>query len=276
MTKARSDLGRPGWSRALTEATDERVARMAAAMRVAAQRRTPWALGKTAATHPGIARGAAKRLGVPRGRYRRKQDDPLRVLHSSIPAEGLVSDQQRKPYAYLLGIYLGDGYLAGIPRSCALVVACDASYTEIIERCSKTMSELHPLRRVRRSKVMRGCVVLTSSGWRWLALFPHHGKGRKHERRIELRDWQREIIAEWPIDFIRGLIESDGCRSIRRQDGKDYPFYSFNNRSEDILQLFGWACDLIGVHYTRPRIDCISIARRKDVAALDLAIGPKR
>jgi hypothetical protein len=39
-------------------------------------------------------------------------------------------------------------------------------------------------------------------------------------------------------------------------NGKDYPAYSFDNRSEDILTLFTWACGLA----------------RADVAKLDAAL----
>jgi len=49
------------------------------------------------------------------------------------------------------------------------------------------------------------------------------------------------------MNFVRGCIESDGCRHRRIVNGKDYPAYSFDNRSEDILTLFTWACGLIGI-----------------------------
>jgi hypothetical protein len=70
-------------------------------------------------------------------------------------------------------------------------------------------------------------------------------------------------------------IDSDGCRSIRRQDGHEYPFYSFDNRSSDIIGFLCWACDLVGVHYTRPKATTVSIARRADVAFLDQVLERK-
>jgi hypothetical protein len=42
--------------------------------------------------------------------------------------------------------------------------------------------------------------------WPWL--FPQHGPGPKHQRRIDLADWQREIVAEHPDPFVRGLFAS--------------------------------------------------------------------
>lgn len=247
---------------------------MTAAMRVVLHGRTPWALGRTAATNPSIARGVAKRRGVRRGPYRRHLE-ALAMADPSFDGSSLVAADQLDAYAYMLGMYLGDGYLSGIPGFCRLEVALDAKYPALIERCAEAMRILRPDVKVARSREKDGCVVLTSYGWRWLGLFPHHGRGRKHLRKIELREWQRGIVRRRPYEFIRGLIESDGCRSVRRQDGKDYPFYSFNNRSQDIIEMFCWACDLVGLHYTRPRPDCVSIARRRDVADMDRMVGRK-
>jgi len=137
------------------------------------------------------------------------------------------------------------------------------------------MQSLYPEHKVARLVTKANCVVVYSYGWRWLALFPHHGPGHKHERKIELRAWQRDIIRESPLQFIGGLIDSDGCRSVRRQDGREYPFYSFDNRSDDIIGFFSWACDLIGIHYTRPKQTTVSIARRPDVAFLDRSLSRK-
>jgi hypothetical protein len=38
--------------------------------------------------------------------------------------------------------------------------------------------------------------------------------GPKHQRRIVLENWQREIVERCPGDFARGLFHSDGCRTI--------------------------------------------------------------
>jgi hypothetical protein len=104
-------------------------------------------------------------------------------------------------------------------------------------------------------------------------LFPQHGRGRKHTRRIVLESWQREIIDWYPEDFLRGCIESDGSRHRRIVNGKNYPAYSFCNKSEDILALFTQACDLVGVRWRRANAMVISIARRPDVARLDAMFG---
>lgn len=243
---------------------------MAAAMRG----RKGWALGKSAATSDGIARGVAKRLGVRRGMYHGHRQALEMASISFIGGDLLVHDQ-RSPYVYLLGMYLGDGYLAGLPQRCRFEIACDAKYSGIIRSLERAMRTVSPYRTVASLRAKENCVRVYSYGWRWLALFPHHGPGRKHERKIELRDWQQVLVDEFPLEFLRGLIHSDGCRTVRRQDGKEYAFYSFDNRSEDILAMFCRACDSVGVRYTRPKSTTVSVARRPDVAFLDQEIGPK-
>jgi intein-encoded DNA endonuclease-like protein len=111
-------------------------------------------------------------------------------------------------------------------------------------------------------------------------LFPQHGPGLKHERRIELEPWQREITHAYPREFIRGLINSDGCRftnPVRHGDRLyTYPRYLFSNVSEDIKRLFCEHLDLLGIAWRRLGAKNISVARCEAVAALDEFVGPKR
>jgi hypothetical protein len=39
-----------------------------------------------------------------------------------------------------------------------------------------------------------GCTEVTSFSKHWPCLFPQHGPGKKHERRIELTPWQQELV----------------------------------------------------------------------------------
>jgi len=123
-----------------------------------------------------------------------------------------------------------------------------------------------------------GCVDVSSYWNHWPCLFPQHGPGRKHERRIQLTGWQQRIVDAHPRRFLRGLIHSDGCRVTNRVwAGKyAYPRYSFTNNSGEILQLLRSACDAIGVPHRDSKWNTVSIARREGVAALDAFIGPKR
>jgi hypothetical protein len=118
------------------------------------------------------------------------------------------------------------------------------------------------------------------SGWKyWTSLFPQHGPGRKHTRTIALAVWQTRIVEAYPGAFLRGLIHSDGWRGINRVRVKgrayEYPRYQFSNRSDDIRQLFVYACELLGVAWRSWGRYHISVARRDAVALLDRFVGPK-
>ena len=60
------------------------------------------------------------------------------------------------------------------------------------------------------------CTYVKSVSKHWPCLFPQHGPGRKHERRIELEAWQQEIVNGHPGDFARGRLHSHGCWLINR------------------------------------------------------------
>jgi hypothetical protein len=100
---------------------------------------------------------------------------------------------------------------------------------------------------------------------------------QKHERSIDLTDWQLDLVARWPEKLLRGLIHSDGCRFLNTgRGGWCWPRYGFSNRSDDIRRIFCHACKLLGVHWTTAGKRTIYVSRKADVAKLDRFIGPKR
>ncbi len=117
----------------------------------------------------------------------------------------------------------------------------------------------------------------------WPCLFPQHGPGRKHHRKIELHQWQFVIAQKYPGELARGLFHSDGWRGVNRvrrrlADGDrwyEYPRYLFGNESRDILRLCGETLDQLGVAWRFSRPNAISVARREAVARLDEVVGPK-
>jgi len=57
--------------------------------------------------------------------------------------------------------------------------------------------------------------IRVTSFWKaWPLFFPQHGPGSKLDRKIELVEWQQEIVDERPKAFIRGLVHSDGSRCL--------------------------------------------------------------
>ncbi len=234
--------------------------------------RSSWSAGRTAATDPRLAAMAAKNRGRIRGPYKTVNGRP-RSETMTCPVLPMPSESE-SDYAYLLGLYLGDGHIAKMRRTWVLRIYLDKRQPNIIERCLSAVARVNPYHKVGR-QTRPSVTIVRSYGECWLSLFPQHGAGRKHERPIVLAEWQREIVERWPRPFMRGLIESDGCRYDRMVNGVAYPAYEFTNRSVDILALFCWTCDLLDVHYTRPSPFDVSIARRADVARLDAFIGPK-
>ena len=128
------------------------------------------------------------------------------------------------------------------------------------------------------------CVRVSSASKRWPEAFPQHGPGRKHKRRIELADWQREVVDRFPREFLRGLLHSDGCRTVNRfstllPSGRvaeySYPRWFFSNRSADIRGLFCEYCERLGIRWTQSNPRNISVSHRKSVALLDSFVPAK-
>jgi hypothetical protein len=122
----------------------------------------------------------------------------------------------------------------------------------------------------------QGCVDVYSFSKHWPCLFPQHGPGRKHERKIELTRWQQDLVDLDPRPLLRGLLHSDGCRVLNWVNGTPYPRYHFINRSEDIRAIFGRGCDALGIAWRPHNRWSLSVARRDSVALLDAFVGAKR
>jgi hypothetical protein len=181
------------------------------------------------------------------------------------------------PYTYLLGLYLGDGCLSAGPREVyRLRIACAERYPGLIAQCERAMAEVLPNKVNRTRKRNERCWDVYSCSKHWPCLFPQHGPGRKHERRIELTVWQQELVDQDPRPLIRGLLHSDGCRVLNWVNGTAYPRYHFSNVSADIRGIFGRACDQLGIEWRPNNRWNLSVARRGSVALLDEFVGPKR
>jgi hypothetical protein len=178
-------------------------------------------------------------------------------------------------YAYLLGLYLGDGYISsGRRRVWRLRITLDAKYPGIIEQCALAMEAVLPGKRAYRFR-RKGCVEVSMYSKHWTCFFPQHGPGRKHHRRIKLEPWQQTLVQRESERFLLGLIHSDGSRTIANDRGRPSTRYHFSNRSEDIRQLFCAALDRIGVRWTQPSQHSIAVYRKDGVNRLDEFIGAK-
>jgi hypothetical protein len=179
-------------------------------------------------------------------------------------------------YVYLLGIYLGDGCISPCARGVfKLRVTLDKRYPGILSEVEEAMHTVLPRNRVGRVP-KTGCIELCSYSRAWPCLFPQHGPGRKHHRRIRLTEWQWGLVERQPELFLRGLIHSDGHRFENTGRGNwRHPRYGFTNFSLDIRSLFFDACDLLDLHATWSRPNTIYVSRKADVARMDEFVGPK-
>jgi hypothetical protein len=196
----------------------------------------------------------ARLTGIPRGTIsdwrlgRRPNFD--RAKGTCTVCRGEPSALPQASYTYLLGLYLGDGCLAAHPRGVyKLRVSCASRYPGLIRLCELAMTRVLPNQVGRVEQV--GCVEVSSYSKHWVCLFPQHGPGRKHERRIELAGWQQDLVDLDPRPLLRGLLHSDGCRVLN-------------------------ACDALGVEWRPHNRWSLSVARRGSVALLDGFVGPKR
>jgi hypothetical protein len=235
-----------------------------------------------------------RRTGIPRGTVRdwlagrlpssySNGGDPTVERCSTCKAPAHQFADLPPAYVYLLGLYLGDGCISSHPRGVyKLRIVLDLRYPGIVDACEAAIQEVDPGRKVqrvrRRSNYVErpeySNVEVAAYSKGWPCLFPQHGKGRKHHRRIELAGWQWELVEDHPRELLRGLIHSDGCRFINTGRKWRHPRYSFSNLSPDIREIFCDACDLLDLHYTTAG-HTVYVSRKADVALMDQFIGPK-
>ncbi|MDQ0777952.1 hypothetical protein QF026_006418 [Streptomyces aurantiacus] len=228
----------------------------------------------------------SKATGISRAAIRAWQDriEPLPGKTSPEPRP----NANPSAYAYLLGLYLGDGCISPHPRGTGyyLRIACADAWPGLTDECREAITHVCPGIGVYTVQ-KQGCVMITSYSRHWPDVFPQHGPGKKHDRTIALEPWQQLIVDAHPWEFIRGLIHSDGCRIINwttrlvagERKRYEYPRYFFSNKSDDIRKLFGDALDKVGVEWTTLARGSdpfnISVARKASVALMDAHVGPK-
>lgn len=153
-------------------------------------------------------------------------------------------------YSFLFGLYLGDGCLS-ISRVATLSIALDKKYEKMnnyIEKCFTELFNKNPQiydRSIDRGqKFKSNSICIKCSKKNLEILFPQHGKGKKHSRAIELREWQNIIISH---ELVKGLIYSDGsyyyCKKRQQYE------YNFSNSSYDIIKILEKHLTILNIQY---------------------------
>ncbi|OBJ39393.1 hypothetical protein A5630_02400 [Mycolicibacterium mucogenicum] len=221
----------------------------------------------------------ARETGIPRTTIRGWRRRPPTRLVKRDPSSscGVLHDftsLPAAPYAYLLGLYLGDGCISRSRQVWRLRIALDEKYPAIIARCREAIDAVMPGQHAATVQ-KKGCIEVYLYSKHWPCLFPQHGPGRKHDRRIVLEAWQQEFVDRSTEEFVVGLIHSDGCRVVANDRGVMSVRYHFTNVSVDILDLFTRALDRLAIGWRRSTQRTVSIYRKADTARLDEFIGPK-
>jgi hypothetical protein len=188
----------------------------------------------------------------------------------------LTAKELHYHYAYMLGIYLGDGHISKVTKHRAhrIMIFLDMKYPLIIDRCKESMQAVFPSNSIGIVN-KTGCVSVNCYSQELPEIFPQHGADKKHNRPIILENWQQKIVDLFPLEFFRGLYHSDGSRSRNVVKGKNYERYFFTNESDDIRKLYSDTVEKLGLAWTQTNRISIAISRREDVAWLDEHVGAK-
>ncbi|MFS8203062.1 helix-turn-helix domain-containing protein [Streptomyces sp. CWNU-52B] len=224
----------------------------------------------------------SRETGISRAAIRAWQERIEPLPRMAAPDPGPLADTHA--YAYLLGLYLGDGCISPHPHGTGyyLRIACADAWPGLLRLCREAITKVRPGIGVCTLQ-KQGYAMVTSYSRHWPRLFPQHGPGKKHERAIVLEPWQQKIVDAHPWQLVRGLIHSDGCRVVnwttRTVAGEEkryaYPRYFFTNLSTDITRLYTDTLDRLGVDWKRSNSRNISVARKASVALMDVHVGPK-
>lgn len=226
----------------------------------------------------------SRRTGIPRTTVRDWRKPRYQPVGDPIPhgpcarcwGDGRHLAFKPVDYAELLGLYLGDGHLVRLARTWKLRLFLDSRYGGIVSETRELLGRCFPYNSTGTLLAHQGRMTILSVHSSHLpCLFPQHGPGLKHQRRIRLEQWQDDIVARAPWHFLKGCIRSDGCSFVNRTGPYKYLSYQFSNHSSDILDLFCVACDRADLQYRR-YARSVRINRRSSVARLKAKIGVKR
>lgn len=184
----------------------------------------------------------------------------------------LEISEKSELYSFILGLYLGDGNITKNKTSYVLRIVQDSRYENSIIEISNALSSFFRKKASVRKSI--GCHVISIYDKNLPLYFPQHGIGKKHDRKINLNEYQRSIIDLRCI--LRGLWITDGSYYIANSK---YERYNFTNKSIDIISIFEECMDAFGIKYTKnirkDGIYRIQIQKKSEVEKMKSIVGKK-
>ena len=197
----------------------------------------------------GVSRGALREWIKPT--YKHLTDKPRNSYVPITDFEAYFNtEEKRKAYSYILAVYLCDGCISYYKtfRAPSIRLYNDSKYVKNNNCRAEELQKILPDNSVNIHKhSVSNCVIISAYSRKLSDLFPQHGSKMKHTRKLIFTNWQLKIIQEFPKEFIKGCIESDGCIYVQTVNNKQYKRYSFSNKSQDIIDLFLYSLSLVGI-----------------------------
>lgn len=184
--------------------------------------------------------------------YIRKTGKPRNTYKPIVDFESYLNTEEKKrAYSFILGVYLCDGHISRYKtfRAPCIRFFNDLKYPLNTQEWKEKLQIILPENKINvYKKSESNCCVVLAYSRKLLDLFPQYGEGKKHDRKLTLAPWQKQILDQYPEEFIRGCIQSDGCIYTQKISDKfSYKRYNFINKSEDIINFFLSSLERIGI-----------------------------
>lgn len=150
-------------------------------------------------------------------------------------------------YSYVLGLYLSNGYIATHKYTKCFRLSQNIKYQNLIQEHINALQRLFNKQPNIVYPKNTNAVDIVVGSRDLDFLFPQGTiEGPKNKHPIILEQWQHRIISKYPKQFIRGMMQTDGCRFLNKNSVR----YSFSNASKDICNIMTEICDKEELSYS--------------------------
>lgn len=194
-------------------------------------------------------RKIASELGIDRTTVKKYKNIPLEQNIATFRTVADIDVLVKHWYAYVIGLYLGDGCISKFARTSRLRLYFHSHNNEdIINRATLSLNKIFPKNNISRYNQLHvNCSVVGVYNKNLPDLFPQHGTGKKHSRDVSLKPSQLDLMTDAYARFIlAGLHDSDGCmyhEQLRRR-------FVFTNTSPDIIDIYKKVLEMYAIEFT--------------------------